>query len=234
MNTVNDNLQKKIRKIAIWAGILFLTAMVGSLVGGVAFVEPYLSAADPLTAVAENQTQVVIGVLLELINGIAVVGIGVLIYPIFRRHSRISAVGYLALRILEAVFCCLIVVSPLALLAINQATFEPGIGEAIAALTIAQRGAISGLLIPIFFGLSALVFYVTLIKTRLLPRWISIWGLIGAVLILIMNLLLTFQVDLGDLTMAFALPIITNEIFLGFWLITKGFKTEDQNPATKA
>jgi hypothetical protein len=231
---MNNHLELKIRKIAVWVGILFLTAMVGSLVGGVAFVEPYLSAANPLTAVAENQTQVVIGVLLELVNGIAVVGIGVLMYPIFRRHSRISAVGYLALRILEAVFCCLIVISPLALLALSQASFEPAVAEGIAALSIAQRGAVSGLLIPVFFGLSAMIFYITLIKTNLLPRWITLWGLIGAVLILIMNLLLTFQIDLGDAAMLFALPIISNEIFLGFWLIIKGFNTKNQDPTYSA
>jgi hypothetical protein len=231
---MNHKLELKIRKIAVWVGILFLTAMTGSLVGGVAFVEPYLSAANPLVAVAENQTNVIIGVLLELVNGIAVAGIGVLMYPVFRRHSRLSAAGYLSLRVLEAVFCCLIVISPLALLALSQGSFEPAVSDAIAGLSIAQRGAISGLLIPVFFGLSALVFYITLIKTRLLPRWLSIWGLVGAVLILIMNLLLTFQVDLGDLAMLFALPIITNEIFLGFWLIIKGFNTESQAPAFAA
>jgi hypothetical protein len=224
MNRNNQTIENKIRKISMWMGILFLSAMAGSLVGGVAFVEPYLSAADPLTAVADNQVKVIIGILLELINGIAVVGIGILIYPVFRRFSRLSAAGYLSLRILEAVFCCLIVVSPLALLAISQQSLAPAGADAVVALSIAQRAAITGLLIPVFFGLSALVFYFTLIKTRLLPRWISAWGFVGAALILVMNLLLTFQVNLGDLAMLFALPIITNEIFLGIWLIARGFE----------
>lgn len=227
MNIENERLELKMRKIAIWVGILFLTAMVGSLVGGVAFVEPYLTAADPLAAVSENRYQVIIGVTLELLNGIAVVGIGILVYPLFRRFSRLSAVGYLALRVLEAVFCCLIVISPLTLLNLSQATFEPAVTEAIASLSIAQRGALSGLLLPIFFGLAALVFYITIYKARLLPRWISLWGLVGAVLILVMNLLLTYQVNLGDLAMLFALPIITNEIFLGIWLIAKGFESKN-------
>jgi hypothetical protein len=215
------------RKIAIWVGILFLTAMAGSLVGGVAFVEPVLTAKSPLAAASDNQTGLMIGVLLELINGIAVAGIGILMYPVFRRQSRLSAVGYLALRVLEAVFCCLIVVSPVALLALSGVHLDPMAAEAIIALLVAQRGAISGLLLPVFFSLAALVFYASLLKFKLLPSWISLWGLVGAVLILVMNLLLTFQVNLGEMAMLFALPIITNEIFLGIWLIAKGFELKE-------
>ena len=224
---MNSNLEMKMRRISVWVGILFLVAMAGSLVGGVAFVEPVLSAKSPLAAAAEDSIQLITGVLLELTNGIAVVGIGILIYPVFRRQSRISAAGYLALRVMEAVFCCLIVVSPLALLTLSGVHIDPMAAEAIIALAIAQRGAISGLLIPIFFGLAALVFYISVFKFKLLPSWISIWGLVGAVLILVMNLLLTFQVNLGEMAMLFALPIITNEIFLGIWLIVKGFVTTE-------
>lgn len=223
MNSINGQYDNRIRKISIWIGILFLTAMAGSLVGGVAFIEPYLNTANPVASIGENQSQVIIGVMLELINGIAVAGIGILAYPAFRRHSRLSAVGYLALRVLEAVFCCLIVISPLALLTLSQGALDSSATEAVAALSIAQRAAVSGLLLPVFFGLAALVFYFTTLKSKLLPGWLSIWGLVGAALILIMNLLLTFQVDLGNLAMLFALPIITNEVFLGVWLIAKGF-----------
>ena len=53
-------------------GALFLVAMVASLLGG-GLVEAVVSASDYLVAMAENETQVTIGVLLELINGIAVV-----------------------------------------------------------------------------------------------------------------------------------------------------------------
>ena len=93
MNTANQMYEIKMRKIAVWVGILFLTAMAGSLIGGVAFVEPILSAKSPLAAAADDQIGLISGVLLELINGIAVVGIGILIYPVFRRQSRLSAVA---------------------------------------------------------------------------------------------------------------------------------------------
>lgn len=216
------------RTTARIVGVLFLTAMVGSLVGGVAFVEPFLTAPDYLIAVSENETRVIIGVFLELINGIAVLGIGVFMFPILRQHDEHTALGYLGLRIVESVFCCVIVISPLSLTTLSQAYAKAGAAnasyyQAAGALSIAERASVAGLLIPVFLGLGALLFYRALYQFRLLPRFISIWGFAGAVLILALNVLLTFGVEVGSIGLGLALPIISNEIFLGIWLIAKGF-----------
>ena len=216
------------RTTARTVGVLFLAAMVGSLVGGVVFVEPYLAAPDYLMAVSENQTRVIVGVFLELINGLAVLGIGVLMFSILRAYDERTALGYLGVRIVESVFCCVIVISPLSLTTLSQAYVRAGASDAsyyqaAGALSIAQRASVAGLLIPVFLGLGALVFYRALYQFRLVPRFISIWGFVGAVLILAMNVLLTFGVDIGDVGLALALPIILNEIFLGIWLIARGF-----------
>jgi uncharacterized membrane protein len=77
-------------------------------------------------------------------------------------------------------------------------------------------------MLGIFFSLGALLFYTVLLQSRLVPRWLSIWGLIGAVLILAWNLSGTFGIEMS-FGMILALPMILNEIFLGFWLIFKGF-----------
>lgn len=211
-------------------GSFFLIAMAASLVGGVAFVEPSLAEANFLSAAVENQTQVIIGVMLEMVNGLAVLGIGVLMYPVLKRHSENAAVGYLALRIAEAVYCCLIVITPLSVIALGKEALLAGAGEAAAfqaagLLSIAQRAGISSLLIPVFLGIGALVLYSAMYRFKLVPRYISVWGWISAVLILALNLLLTFDIQLGNLAMLFALPIITNEIYLGFYLIFKGFRS---------
>jgi hypothetical protein len=216
------------RTTARTVGVLFLAAMVGSLVGGVVFVEPYLAAPDYLMAVSENQTRVIVGVFLELINGLAVLGIGVLMFSILRAYDERTALGYLGLRIVESVFCCVIVISPLSLTTLSQAYVRAGASDAsyyqaAGALSIAQRASVAGLLIPVFLGLGALLFYRALYQFRLVPRFISTWGFVGAVLILAMNVLLTFGVDIGDVGLALALPIILNEIFLGIWLIARGF-----------
>ena len=212
------------KKTAATVGALFLIAMAASLLGG-GLVESVISAPEPFAAVSENKTLLVVGVLLELVNAIAVVGIGVLMFTVLRRHNEMQAVGYLSLRVVEAVFCSLIVVTPLSLIRLGQN--QP---QASAALSIAERASISGLLVPVFFSLGALLFYFSLYQSKLLPRFIPVWGLAAAVLILTLNLLSNFGLELGvEISMVFALPIILNEIFMGIWLIVKGFNLSAVN-----
>ena len=215
------------RTIAIIVGALFLIAMVASLLGG-GLVESVITAPDYLTAVSENKTQVIIGVLLELINAIGVVGIGVLMFPILKQHNESIAAGYLGIRIVEAAFCAVIVISPLSLITLSQQYLAADAGAAayyqtVGALSMAERASVAGLLIPVFFSLGALLFYYLLYQAKLLPRFISVWGFIGAILILISNLL-SLNLEIGmSIGMVLALPMILNEIFLGIWLIVKGF-----------
>ena len=217
-----------IRKTAIMVGALFLIAMVASLLGG-GLVESIISTPDYLTALSENETQVIIGVLLELVNGIAVLGIGVLMFPILKQFNESIAFGYLGFRIIESVFCCVIVISPLSLIKLSQEYVKAGATDAsyfqtVGALSIAERASVAGLLIPVFLSLGALLLYYSLYQSKLVPRFIAVWGLIGATLILTLNLLLTFNLEIGiGISLIFALPIISDEIFLGIWLIAKGF-----------
>jgi hypothetical protein len=166
-----------------------------------------------------------VGTLLELVNAIAVVGIGVLMFAVLKRHNETQAVGYLSLRVVEAVYCSLMVVSPLSLIRLGQN--QP---QASAALSIAERASISGVLVPVFFSLGALLLYSSLYQSKLLPRFIPIWGLVAAALILTLNLLSAFGLELGmGISMVFALPIILNEIFMGIWLIAREFNLSAVN-----
>ena len=62
------------------------------------------------------------------------------------------------------------------------------------------------------------------IRDRLIPGFIAIWGLIAAALVLINTVLGWFMPDLGAaLGVITGLPMLLNELFLGVWLIVKGF-----------
>lgn len=223
------------RTTAALAGALFLIAMVSSLLGG-GLIEAAIGAPNPLAAVAEHTGQVTIGVLLELVNAIAVIGIASLLFPILRRHQEQLARAYLGLRIVEAVFCCVIVIGPLALIALSRQHATAGAPattsiEAAVALAVAERAGVASLLIPLFFSLGALLFYTVLYQARILPRTLSIWGLIATTLILLYTLVgLYVEIGLG-LTLVFVLPIIVNEITLGVWLIVRGFSPAASAPA---
>ncbi len=215
------------RKTARIVGALFLIAMAASLFGG-NMVNSILSSNTP-SIVSENRPGLLIGMLIELTNAIAVVGIAALMFPYLRKYNEKMALGYLCFRIIEALFCSLIIVAPLSLIRLSQEHLKAGgvsaeYFQASCALSIAQRAACNDLLIPVFFCAGAVLFYCLLYGSRLLPRFISIWGFIAAISVFVMNLLAIFQaVDSDIILMALALPMIVNEVFLGIWLIIKGF-----------
>jgi len=214
------------RGTAVVVGAFFLIAMVTSLAGGI-WLESILGTPDYLGAVAASRAQVLTASLLELVNCIAVLGIAVGMFPVFKSHGEGLALGYVALRIIETAVLVVAVISPLALIPLSQAYLAAGSSDASSlqaagALLLAVRAQLAGLLVPIFFGAGALLFYSLLYRSRLLPRFISIWGLIAVVLLLAWNLLEAFGMSI-DAGMVFGLPIILNEIFLGIWLIAKGF-----------
>ena len=163
------NTNKKTPKIV---GALFLTAMAASLLGG-GLVEAALASPEALQALSENASLVIAGTLLELLNAVAVAGIAVLLFPYLRQYSPSLALGYLALRIVEAVFCSVIIIFPLALLALSQEALLPEAAFSTAsALAIAARASVTGLLIPVFFGAGALCLYTSAYQSGLLPaRW---------------------------------------------------------------
>ncbi len=172
------------------SGALFLIAMVSSLVGG------------GLIETAKVQSVLIFGVILETINAISVLGIGVFLYPVLKQIWRNAALAYLGFRSLEALVCLSAAVLPL-----------------LALSNVAElRTFHTGILIPLFFCGGALIFYNILFWYRLLPGFISVWGWVGVILIIYLNV---FQPQ-GETTILFALPIILNEILLGIWLIVKG------------
>jgi hypothetical protein len=209
------------KKTARIVGALFLIAIVASLAGGI-WLETFLDAPDYLKAVSENKTQVITGVILELVNGLAVVGIAVGMYPLFRKKFDALALGYVALRIIEAVIIFAAIISPLTLLGLGQDSMDASNFQTLGAALLAVRSILVGQLTGIFFSLAALLLFYLLYQTKLVPHFISVWGLISVALVLVWNL-----VELYGITVSFgmilALPMILNEIFLALWLIIKGF-----------
>ncbi|MDX1417388.1 MAG: DUF4386 domain-containing protein [Candidatus Promineifilaceae bacterium] len=218
-------MQNHEKRTARIVGALFLIAMAASLIGA-GLIEPILAAPDLSGTGPANGNLVLSGVLLELLNGIAVIGIAVMMFPIFKKFNEALALGYVAFRIVEAVIIFAAVISPLALLALSQEFGSAGSADLpiIWSSFVTLRTILAAQLLGIFFGLGALLFYYLLYQSRLLPRFISLWGLIAVVLILSWNLLelIGISVSFG---LFLALPIILNEIFLGIWLIVKGFNS---------
>ena len=94
-------------------GALFLTVMIAWTIG-YTLIESVISVPDYLNTVSSNETKVIIGVFFELINVIAVVGIGVMMFPILKQLNESIALGYVGFRIIEAIVLVVSLISPLA------------------------------------------------------------------------------------------------------------------------
>jgi hypothetical protein len=213
------------RKTARIVGALFLFSNVTFILGAVVFIEPILSAAGYLSQVSANRAQVVLGVLLELINGVAYLGIGVLMFPILKQRFESMALGYVGFRIIEFVMQTLSDLSPLSLLTLSEEFVRAGAPEAssfqaLGTLLLAERSW-AFQMVSITLGLGALLFYYTLYQSKLVPRFISIWGLIGAAVVLANTMLDMFSLTVPNL----GVLMLLNELFLGVWLIVKGFNS---------
>jgi len=212
------------RKTAIIVGALFLTALVTNLLGSKLF-ESIIYAPDYLVNVYPNRTQVIIGLLLELIAAAAVVGIPVMLFPILKKHSETIALGYFGFRIIESATIFVGNIGPRSLLTLSQEYVKAGAPDAsyfqtLGTLFQAERYWAYPML-GIVFCFGAFLFYYLLFKSKLIPRFISVWGLIGAVLLL--TGLVFGMFGYSTEVIIFAAPIILNEVFLGMWLIVKGF-----------
>ncbi|SFM28937.1 DUF4386 domain-containing protein [Methanolobus profundi] len=212
------------RKTAIIVGILFITATVAYSLG-VILLEPILRASDYLTMASENENTMIIGSFLVLIDAVAVAGIGIMIYPVLKKHSGSLALGYAGARIAEGVLFTINVIAILTLLALAQDLAKAGYPDTAYYQTFGTVLLAAGDLAFLFgfavaFTISALILNYLLYRSKLVPRWLSGWGFIGAALLWVYYLLQPFNIYLLGILFV---PIAMQEMVFAVWLIVKGF-----------
>ena len=218
------------KRIAIVVGVLFLLGYVGVFLGG-AFYAPVVDAPDYLSQVYPNSGELIGGLLIELVNDLAVIGIAVLLFPILRKHSESIAIGYVALRLIEAITLIVSKINLLSLIPLSQEYIAAGAPansyfQALGASALAERYWASQIQ-TIFFILGALVLYYILYRTRLVPRFLSVWGLFAVVALTAANLMGISDPTQGfEPAMLLFAPIFISEILLAIWLMIKGFNPD--------
>ncbi len=210
-------------------GVLFLTATATFMIGDSILIESVLNAPDYLINVAENITQVITGVLISFIDGIAIIGIAVFLFPILKRHNESIALGYVGLRIAEFVVILVYLICPLLLIDLSHEYVKAGAPDASyfqtsGTLFLAVRYWTLQM-IYILNGLLTLMLSYLLYKSKLVPRFLSMLGLFGGAMLLPGALLDMFgHVDtLHGAGMLVFLPGGLFELLLPIWLFIKGF-----------
>ena len=212
------------RKTATIVGTLFIIATVVLIISGI--FSQSITTPEYLTSVAENENSVITGALLEIVSAAAVIGIPIALFPILKKHSEGLALGYIAARFFEGMFLVASTVILLSLLSLSQeyvsaATTSAASFQTTGALLLSTREWCSTLL-DFPFTISALILNYIFYRSMLVPKWLSIWGIIGAALWLAIAPLHLFGYN-PPMIEILALPIAAQEMALAAWLIVKGF-----------
>lgn len=213
-NTMVDAVSE--RRAATIIGVLYIVGTVSG-VAGLAIMPSFGAGTDILTQAAAHHTATTLGALLVLTMGFALSAIPAVFYPIGRRFSEVLSTGYVIFRgALEGMVYVISAFMWLVLVALS--TDGSALAPVATMLQTAQR-LVWEQVIALPFAIGAFMFYWVLYRARLVPRWLSIWGLVGAVLYLAAPLARMAGLDL-DILMG---PLAVQEMVLAVWLIAKGF-----------
>lgn len=216
------------RKTAALVGALFIIATVTAIATmvllGTALEEP-----DFLIDLPENENTVVGAVLLELVLAVSLISIGALMFPVFKRHGEGLALGYAGIRLTEAIFIIIASVCLLAMLTMGGGYASGDLDatgiEAMGALLMGLREWAFVIGTLVFLGLGALTLNYLFYVSRLIPRWLSVWGLIGGAGVLVYGVFALFGHDISSFSAVslLAAPIAVEEMVFASYLIIKGF-----------
>jgi len=221
------------RKISIIAGALLIIATAASLIGS-SLIGPVWGASES-GGISANGNPIMLGALLTFVAAAASAGIAIALYPVLRKYNEGLALGAVGFRLMEAVFYIVGAMCPVVLFtAHNEFVNAGGQGtlQSLRHLLLTAHDLASFVFGVLAFCIGGLMYYYIFYQTKLIPRWLSIWGLAAIVALLCAALFTTFDGEpfsvSGNLIFL-AVPIALQEMVLAVWLIVKGF-----NPAVIA
>lgn len=203
-------------------GALFLITTATYLTGNM-LIESILGSSDYLALIGENTARVSLSAILMLINCLGVVGIGVLMFPLLKQHNEHIALGYVAARVIESVLLTIGVISLLSLIPISQEYIKGDSSHLQTLSTLAIKGNFFAYQIAMFvLGIGSLFFCYVLYQSKLIPRFMSAWGLVGYAALAMGGVLELFGFKVG---LMYAIPGGLFELALPIWLLIKGFNS---------
>ena len=217
------------------AGTLLIAATIASLLS-TGLLNQVFSGSDYLGKIAADQDLILAGLFFEIIAAFASAGIAVSLYPVVRRHGEALALGSVGFRLLEGGLYLVGAVGTLLLLELGRDATAgspiPSYLRTSGALLLTLRNQ-ADLIAVLAFYVGASMYYYVFYRARLIPRWLSGWGLAGTALGAVAGLLVLFRVTgyMSAPQVALNIPVGVNEIVLAIWLLVRGFDSPTAGPA---
>ncbi|NHE57626.1 DUF4386 domain-containing protein [Cyclobacterium plantarum] len=217
-----------IRKKSIIVGVLLML----NIAAGILSIDPVIDDPGNLGNISINAKPILIRAFLQFILALIYAGIPIILYSLFKKFNNGLTIGFLLFRIISVVFIFIGWLSILLLLELGQEFVKAGSPDISHFQTLdnlirSGRDLINHVAMPLILSVGNIMFYSILYQSKLVPRWLSIWGLFATVLSgIFASILLMFGIiDIITPTyIALAFPTALLEIVLAIWLLVKGFK----------
>ena len=212
------------RTTARIVGAVYLAGMIIG-VGGNVLILSILGGPDSVSTLSSSSMLLAIGAMAWLMTVVGDAAHGILMFPVLKQHNERIAVGYLGFRIIDAVFIAIMVLFILAQIPIGSEYLEAGASDAsyLQALSaVFMQAQLYAYHIAMFIlGIAGLILCYSFYKSKLVPRLVAVWGLVGYATFLGGSVLEVLGFNLLSIH---TIPGGLWELFIGVWLIAKGFK----------
>ena len=217
------------RTTAVVTAVFFLVAAITAMVA-LALYQPLLG--DPSYVLgAGPDTRVFVGAFLELLLAASCIGTAVTLYPVLRRQAHGAALGYVCGRLLEAAVIVVGVLSVLSVVTLRRqhaggAMTDDGALVTAASSLVALHDWTFLVGPGLVIGVNSFLLAAVVHRTRLVPRWIAVLGLVGGPLVLASSTAVLFGAyeQVSAPAMLAALPVFAWEMSLAGYLLVRGFR----------
>lgn len=216
---------KSNNKMSRVLGIAFLLQFVTSLSSGAFLKSTWFvsgNMSNTLIRIAKNPSLMRGNILLDVLTALGVIFLGAVLYLTLRKQNRKIALTALGFYLLEAALLAVSRIEAFSLLRISQeyvATGQPSYLLTMGSLAYESMDFVGNTLHMLVFCLGAILFYFLLYKSRVVPQWMSLWGLITVFPMLIGTLTQIFGYTIG---VVFYIPYVPFELVIGIWILVKG------------
>jgi hypothetical protein len=166
---------------------------------------------------------------------VAVAGVAFMFYPILKQDADTPgkqglALWYVGTRITEGVLLLVGTLGLLSLYALSQKVPGAGAGRPVqyqAVVDVLKTASdYSVVLGQSVFCVGAMMLYYLLYASRRIPRWLAVWGLVGAPLMLASGFSLAVTGDPSSTVSSILYaPLGLQEMVLAVWLLVRGFSS---------
>jgi len=214
------------RKRALGAGFLIIIGMIAGMLS----ISPSVDSSNYLTTVSDQQNQLRTAALFQFLLVPTYIGFALILFPLLRKYNESLSLGFLSFRIIAGVFQIIaLLILPLFILlsqhflnsTIPNPSFYPIIGELLQHF----RDLSNHVGVMLATGIGNLFLYYIFYKTKWIPRWLSLWGLLANILAMLASIFILFSlIDvISSYFVLLSIPIVLEEITLAAWLIFRGF-----------